>query len=382
MALSSELADNFRTNVGQYYDGCSAARQNVRVLIESDGLRIEPDYAAGETWRMSDVRMVERLSSASWFTLANRQRGGARLRLPPRMYDRLLEAFGAPEAPGVYDQIRPYLLPVAAFLAWIFCVICILAPVLARQVADSLSPAALAEQGRVRMETYVAQRGRSRSSGRFCADPEGQKALARLVAVIAGLPSQSFKPHVTVVRNREVNAVSFGGGYAVLNSGLIDAARTETEVIGVIAHEMGHGQGRHSIRRSIEALTALRFMSYALHSSAGTFGHELTGLPSRSPIERQAMEREADRFAILQLRQAEMDPGRLGGLMELMEAEGGGEMGFFDAHPSYAERAALFRAASRPNLAVLNADEWRALKGICRSTTKTAPAFLQGPGYR
>ena len=85
MALSSELVDNFRINVGQYFDGCSAARQNVRVLIEPDGLRIEPDYAAGETWRMADVRVVERLSSATWFTLANRQRGSARLRLPPRM---------------------------------------------------------------------------------------------------------------------------------------------------------------------------------------------------------------------------------------------------------------------------------------------------------
>jgi predicted Zn-dependent protease len=52
--------------------------------------------------------------------------------------------------------------------------------------------------------------------------------------------------HITVLQSREVNAFALPGGYLFIERGLLEAADDESELAGVIAHEISHDTARHS----------------------------------------------------------------------------------------------------------------------------------------
>jgi Zn-dependent protease with chaperone function len=52
--------------------------------------------------------------------------------------------------------------------------------------------------------------------------------------------------HVTVLDSREINAFALPGGYLFIERGLLEAADDESELAGVLAHEMSHVVARHS----------------------------------------------------------------------------------------------------------------------------------------
>lgn len=52
--------------------------------------------------------------------------------------------------------------------------------------------------------------------------------------------------HVSVLQSREVNAFALPGGYMFIERGLLEAADDESELAGVIAHEIAHDTARHS----------------------------------------------------------------------------------------------------------------------------------------
>ncbi len=51
--------------------------------------------------------------------------------------------------------------------------------------------------------------------------------------------------HVTVLNAREINAFSLPGGYVFVERGLLQAVDNESELAGVIGHEIGHVVARH-----------------------------------------------------------------------------------------------------------------------------------------
>jgi Zn-dependent protease with chaperone function len=52
--------------------------------------------------------------------------------------------------------------------------------------------------------------------------------------------------HVAVLDSREINAFALPGGYLFIERGLLEAADDESELAGVLAHEMSHDVARHS----------------------------------------------------------------------------------------------------------------------------------------
>lgn len=52
--------------------------------------------------------------------------------------------------------------------------------------------------------------------------------------------------HVTVLDSKEINAFALPGGYLFVERGLLEAADDESEIAGVIGHEIGHDVARHS----------------------------------------------------------------------------------------------------------------------------------------
>ena len=59
----------------------------------------------------------------------------------------------------------------------------------------------------------------------------------------------TFKP----VNVREINAFALPGGPMYVNRGMIEAAKTEGEVVGVMAHELSHVVLRHGTAQASQA---------------------------------------------------------------------------------------------------------------------------------
>jgi len=57
----------------------------------------------------------------------------------------------------------------------------------------------------------------------------------------------------TIVDSREVNAFALPGGWVYVNRGRIERAATESELAGVIAHEIGHVTRRHGVQQLQQA---------------------------------------------------------------------------------------------------------------------------------
>jgi hypothetical protein len=54
--------------------------------------------------------------------------------------------------------------------------------------------------------------------------------------------------HVTVLNSEEINAFALPGGFLFVNTGLIEKTETESELVGVMAHELAHVAARHGAR--------------------------------------------------------------------------------------------------------------------------------------
>lgn len=55
----------------------------------------------------------------------------------------------------------------------------------------------------------------------------------------------AFSWHFSVVRNLAPNAFSIGGGYVFVTEGAINFAETESELVAILAHEVGHELAGH-----------------------------------------------------------------------------------------------------------------------------------------
>ncbi|MBZ5513288.1 MAG: M48 family metalloprotease [Acidobacteriia bacterium] len=83
---------------------------------------------------------------------------------------------------------------------------------------------------------------------KILADPALESYLegvGRRVAVASRRPKLAYEFHF--VDSADVNAFSLPGGYVYVDRGLIDFVATESELAGVIAHEVGHVVGYHSM---------------------------------------------------------------------------------------------------------------------------------------
>src|SRR5215216_6015733 len=67
--------------------------------------------------------------------------------------------------------------------------------------------------------------------------------------LVAGIPSEfqhpEFDYYFKVVNAKDINAFALPGGPMYVNRGMIEAARTEGEMAGVMAHEISHVALRH-----------------------------------------------------------------------------------------------------------------------------------------
>ncbi|MGN6739259.1 M48 family metalloprotease [Dyella sp.] len=134
-----------------------------------------------------------------------------------------------------------------------------------------------------------------------------------------------------IVKDPEINAFAAPGGYIAVNSGLIQITRSESELAGVIAHEIGHITQNH-LQRAFEAskkdapLMALVLLG-AIAAGAGAHAGDAAGailMGGQGAIMQKQInftrkdETEADRVGIQTLAKADFDPNAMAGFFERM----------------------------------------------------------------
>lgn len=133
-----------------------------------------------------------------------------------------------------------------------------------------------------------------------------------------------------IVADDSVNAFATSGGFVYLHTGLLREADTEAELAGVIAHEIGHIVGKHSVNRMREIALANGIVG-ALGVSEDDLVNIGVQLALFLPNSRSA-EYEADELGFFNMGAAGYDQQ---GLIAFMEKLSGGRNTpeFFSTHP-------------------------------------------------
>ncbi len=195
-------------------------------------------------------------------------------------------------------------------------------------------------------------------------DPELSDYINRigqdLASHIPGAPELSF----FVIRDTGINAFALPGGYIGINAGLITASESESELAGVIAHEIAHVTQRH-IARQIDATRGWNLAGIGLLLAAILAGGDADvvqaalGLGLSISHQRQvnftrSHELEADRLGIRTLAKAGYDPIGMASFFQRLEQNarlyGEGVPEILRTHPVNSTRIseAQARAASYP----------------------------------
>src|SRR6185295_2058535 len=185
----------------------------------------------------------------------------------------------------------------------------------------------------------------------------------------------------TVLNSDEINAFALPGGYVYITRGLLALANNEAEIAGVLGHEIGHVNARHTAERAgkqqtTQILGALGVLlgtavggdtgGQLAGAAAGEIGADYLGHFS------QQQEFEADSLGVRYLSRASYDPQAMASFLDSLnnethlEAKIAGNEAAADAysmkqsHPRTPER--VQRAIAEANIpvqgAVINRDRF------------------------
>ena len=166
--------------------------------------------------------------------------------------------------------------------------------------------------------------------------------------LVAAIPSQfqhpEFQYYFKVVNARDINAFALPGGPMYVNRGMIEAARSEGEMAGVMAHEISHVALRHG---TAQATKSQKYGTLAaIAGIAGTIatGNAGVGQLAQAPFGvyllkfSREYETEADILGAQIMAQAGYDPRDLANMFRTIQQQGGGGGGFLSDHPSPSDR--------------------------------------------
>jgi predicted Zn-dependent protease len=181
-------------------------------------------------------------------------------------------------------------------------------------------------------------------------DPQIQ---ADLEAVVAPLLPFSQRPEVRyrffLVNSDVVNAFAVPGGYIYVTRGIIERMTSMDQLAGVLGHEMGHVEYRHSakqIGRQQAAQLGVGITSVLLQGqgAAGELATQGAGLAAMGILARYSrdQERESDRAAIAFSTRAGINPEGIVSFFRVLQRVEGSQPNaveyFFASHPLTAER--------------------------------------------
>jgi Zn-dependent protease with chaperone function len=187
-------------------------------------------------------------------------------------------------------------------------------------------------------------------------DRNVDRYLNQIVKKLAAqAPGARYPYAIKAVNDSAINAFSLPGGPMYVNRGLFEAARSEAELAGVLAHEMSHVALRHGTHQASKAYLAqggLGILGGLLGKNGGNTSKIVNAVGGLGlnvaflKFSRDA-EYQADQLGAEIMAGAGYNPVAMANFFELLRREQGRDPGklekFFSSHPPSADREARIR---------------------------------------
>lgn len=180
-----------------------------------------------------------------------------------------------------------------------------------------------------------------------------KKALGYLNSIVKCLQSFKKKPfdyEIYILHSECPNAMALPGGVIIVTSGILKTMKSESELVAVLAHEMGHIEMSHCFDSvKYEILT-----KKILHNNLGAIADFAWNLLIRHSFSK-TQEDEADKYGFQLLTNSQYDPSAMAkAFRNLKEASGRQYEGppnpirdYFMSHPPLEQRIAKFSAEAQ-----------------------------------
>jgi predicted Zn-dependent protease len=163
--------------------------------------------------------------------------------------------------------------------------------------------------------------------------------IGRQLAARSSMPNLPWR--FRVLDRADANAFALPGGYVYITSGMLRRTRNDSELAGILAHEVTHITLRHGTNQASKAMLA----QMPLQILGGRMGGGLVGNLAQLGLSfglnslflkySRSAETQADVGAVQLMRRAGYNPHGLVSFMQTLGNRGGG---FFSDHPSPSNR--------------------------------------------
>lgn len=199
-------------------------------------------------------------------------------------------------------------------------------------------------------------------------------SIGRRLCDANGIQYDSIKVYVVV--NPDINAFTLPDQNMVIFTGLIAQSRNAEEVAGVMAHEIGHMEKNHVMKKLLKEVGITMLLTLTNGGNHLEIIQEMSRLLSSSAFDR-TQEREADRLAAEMMAKADIDPENLANFLfrfsqktKLPE-----ELAWISTHPNGSDRAAVI-INQKKNLSIhprpIIYTPWESIKDVAREESKQA----------
>lgn len=171
-----------------------------------------------------------------------------------------------------------------------------------------------------------------------------QEGLDSMVQILQSKIPESKQPEyrVKVLDNSSINAFATLGGHIYFFTGLLEIAETPEEICAVLAHEMGHIEKDHVIKKLISEFGISIILGIATGGDTLLIREILKTLSSGVFSRKQ--EKEADEFALKTLNDAGISPRYLGIIFKRLQEtqpEDLPDLTIISSHPSIKSRVRM-----------------------------------------
>ena len=335
------------TFAARYFDGRSSVAREVEVRVsDGDVVLLDGEDVAGRFPR-AEVRVSARLGNAPRYLYLP---DGSKCETDAH---EAVDAALAGDGGGIVHALeRRWGMVLAAVVftgVFLFVGVQYGLPFLARQVAHAIPPAMEAQMGQQSLEAMDA----AFLEGTRLLAPDRERVRGAFERIKRDLDlGPGIRLELRSAEDLGANAFALPSGIVVMTDEMVELARSDEELMGVLAHELGHVEHRH-IMRSILQNSAAALLVAALLGDITSVAGLAASIPTFL-LEQQysrSFEYEADAYALAWMRDQGIDTAHFAAILERLAEEHGGDVDgitrYLSTHPSMKERIAAIRDGPR-----------------------------------